>query len=476
MRSGATAPPLAGGTWPSARPAPSSRIRAPRGPGQSGAKLWDILQPGGMHVRRHGRFRVPIALWMLTGLGSVQRGYRKNYAITVGYDVTERFLRPACRVREIQLPLGVRRAPRRRGPPAVPAPRSHRARNRARVRRTARRVARDDIPAAILRRCRRTPARSSRALSPGRFPAGLRRPGRLGKSRQHVTPDDVRYPHRRFAHPRQRLCTRSASHAIVPTASEVSASNQPLSTFSAGLPPPAVTPFRAWRNASGHSLDTSWRPSFPVSISVFCSDVDRFAAYCAPRSTPYIVQHGDRTMGRITTEDLDDCMFGDADGNVLDPAITPYVLMPGPKVRDTDRRCQLWIVTKDDPAIFPWKSRWGASTKQKERAMPPMSAWTGHRKRPTGSFSRRWEAVRHDSDPVITGRPRHHCPAGTPRPSSRSAIPETHEIAALPLVTPSPSRAAKNRLPRRSRHTWRCQRRYRNPPRALVQRGTGTGT
>ena len=41
-------------------------------------------------------------------------------------------------------------------------------------------------------------------------------------------------------------------------------------------------------------------------------------------------------MVRIAAEDLDDCMFVDADGNVLDPAVTPYVLTPDPKVRRAD--------------------------------------------------------------------------------------------------------------------------------------------
>ena len=42
-------------------------------------------------------------------------------------------------------------------------------------------------------------------------------------------------------------------------------------------------------------------------------------------------------MVRITAEGLADCMFVDVDGNVLDPAVTPYVLMHDPKVHDTDR-------------------------------------------------------------------------------------------------------------------------------------------
>ena len=58
-------------------------------------------------------------------------------------------------------------------------------------------------------------------------------------------------------------------------------------------------------------------------------------------------------MVRIAAEDLDDCMFVDADGNVLDPAVTPYVLTPDPKVRRADGPCRLWIVTRDDPGHLP---------------------------------------------------------------------------------------------------------------------------
>ena len=56
-------------------------------------------------------------------------------------------------------------------------------------------------------------------------------------------------------------------------------------------------------------------------------------------------------MVRITAEDLDDCTF--VDGNVLDPAITSYVLMPDPKVRRTDDPCQLWNVTTNDVGELP---------------------------------------------------------------------------------------------------------------------------
>ena len=58
-------------------------------------------------------------------------------------------------------------------------------------------------------------------------------------------------------------------------------------------------------------------------------------------------------MVRINAKDLDDCMFVDADGNVLDPAVTPYVLMADPKEFGTNDPCQLWIVTTDDAGYLP---------------------------------------------------------------------------------------------------------------------------
>ena len=76
-------------------------------------------------------------------------------------------------------------------------------------------------------------------------------------------------------------------------------------------------------------------------------------------------------MVRITAENLDERIFVDAEGNVLDPAFNPYVLMPDPKERETDGPCQLWV------------------------------------------------AERHNSDFVISNRTRHRSPAGTSRPSSQ---------------------------------------------------------
>ena len=46
-------------------------------------------------MHRGGRFRIPIALWMLTGLDAVQRKTEKMSFIFVGYGFTERFLQRA---------------------------------------------------------------------------------------------------------------------------------------------------------------------------------------------------------------------------------------------------------------------------------------------------------------------------------------------------------------------------------------------
>ena len=46
-------------------------------------------------------------------------------------------------------------------------------------------------------------------------------------------------------------------------------------------------------------------------------------------------------------------MLVDTNGNVLDPVITPYVLMPDPKVHETDRPRQLSIVTRHDAGYLP---------------------------------------------------------------------------------------------------------------------------
>ena len=72
-------------------------------------------------------------------------------------------------------------------------------------------------------------------------------------------------------------------------------------------------------------------------------------------------------MVRISAEDHGDCMFVDAEGNGPKPAVTPYVLMPDPKVRETDDPCQLWIVTSDDAGYLPSEVEMG-SFDEAERA------------------------------------------------------------------------------------------------------------
>ena len=65
-------------------------------------------------------------------------------------------------------------------------------------------------------------------------------------------------------------------------------------------------------------------------------------------------------MVRVTAEELDDGMFVDADGNVVDPAITPIVLMPDPKLRRTVGPWQLWIVTTDEAGSLPSEVEMGS--------------------------------------------------------------------------------------------------------------------
>ena len=55
-------------------------------------------------------------------------------------------------------------------------------------------------------------------------------------------------------------------------------------------------------------------------------------------------------MKRITAEDLDEAVFIDEDGTVLDPAITPHVLMPDPNPPEEGQPCQLWLVIKEECA------------------------------------------------------------------------------------------------------------------------------
>ena len=55
----------------------------------------------------------------------------------------------------------------------------------------------------------------------------------------------------------------------------------------------------------------------------------------------------------IGVDDLDETRFVDEDGNLLDPAATPFVLMPDPKARDTPGPCRIWIVTKGGQGYLP---------------------------------------------------------------------------------------------------------------------------
>ena len=50
----------------------------------------------------------------------------------------------------------------------------------------------------------------------------------------------------------------------------------------------------------------------------------------------------------------------DADQNVVDPAITPIVLMPDPKLRRTVGPWQLWIVTTDEAGSLPSEVEMGS--------------------------------------------------------------------------------------------------------------------
>lgn len=90
-------------------------------------------------------------------------------------------------------------------------------------------------------------------------------------------------------------------------------------------------------------------------------------------------------MVQNTVEDLDDCKFVDADGNVLAPAVTPYVLMPNAKVRQTDSPCQLWIVTRDDGGYLPSEMEMGTFD-EAERACDAADARMAWTREEAGGF------------------------------------------------------------------------------------------
>lgn len=58
-------------------------------------------------------------------------------------------------------------------------------------------------------------------------------------------------------------------------------------------------------------------------------------------------------MKRITAERLHEAVFMDDDGTVLDPAVTPYVLLPDPKLSPEGEPCQLWLVTRGEFGYCP---------------------------------------------------------------------------------------------------------------------------
>ena len=120
-------------------------------------------------------------------------------------------------------------------------------------------------------------------------------------------------------------------------------------------------------------------------------------------------------MERITVTDLDDCIFFEADGNVLDPAVTPYVLMPDPKVRQTDNPCQLRIVTKDDASYLPSEVEMGSFDEAE---------------RPCGAANARMGWPLEEADGIILapmgGGTAQHRPNSTNPTAMRSRRCETH--------------------------------------------------
>lgn len=81
---------------------------------------------------------------------------------------------------------------------------------------------------------------------------------------------------------------------------------------------------------------------------------------------------------RITAEELDERRFIDEDGNLLDPAETPFVLMPDPKAREAGGPCPLWIVTRGGQGYFPTEiemENWNEAEKACDAANARMG-WT----------------------------------------------------------------------------------------------------
>ncbi|MDD9991544.1 MAG: hypothetical protein OXP75_07075 [Rhodospirillales bacterium] len=70
-------------------------------------------------------------------------------------------------------------------------------------------------------------------------------------------------------------------------------------------------------------------------------------------------------MKRITADDLDEAVFINDDGTVLDPAITPHVLIPDPKPPE-DQPCRLWLVIKDERGFRPTEMEMTSSSEAQE--------------------------------------------------------------------------------------------------------------
>ena len=86
--------------------------------------------------------------------------------------------------------------------------------------------------------------------------------------------------------------------------------------------------------------------------------------------------HGERQLQRITAGELDERRFMDDEGNILDPLVTPFVLMPDPGACGSGRPCRLWIVTKGALGYCPTEVEM-ASWDEAERACDAANARMG---------------------------------------------------------------------------------------------------
>ncbi len=70
-------------------------------------------------------------------------------------------------------------------------------------------------------------------------------------------------------------------------------------------------------------------------------------------------------MKRITADDLEEAVFIDDDGTVLDPATSPHVLMPDPKPSQ-GQPCRLRLVIKNESGYRPTEMEMASSREAKE--------------------------------------------------------------------------------------------------------------